>query len=65
MIEMAKAWDKGINTKEFKKTDMSDLNFIIDFRNAVNDSTEKKVDEQNRENKIMAAMQGLKNGRSR
>ena len=60
-IEMAQAYENGISPYHFRKSEMADINFIIAYKDARAKVGEKKE----REQKVLQAMENLKNGRSR
>lgn len=60
MLEMARAYEKGISPYEFRKSWMSDINFLMDYQEALNILKEKREHAA----KVNQAMEMLKNGRS-
>jgi len=58
---MTKAWNKGTcSTHEFRKCLSSDIEFIIDFNNAIAKKQEQKANEE----RMINAMNNLNGGMS-
>ncbi len=62
MLEMAKAYDKGISTYEFRKSLMSDLQFIFDMKDAKAKIGEEMKKEKDQEVKVENALRLIRSG---
>ena len=61
-VHMGNAWmRKNISPYEFRKCLSSDLQFLNDYESLIFDKQKEKMDEADREARIMKAMEELKN----
>jgi len=56
MLEMERAYQKGISPYQFRKSDISDIRFIIDY----NDIKRKMQQQKKHDRRVQAAMEAIK-----
>jgi len=62
MLEMEKAWHKGISPYQFRKSRMDDLDFIFDMRKAKQKIKEENARQMRAENLKNQLARGIRNG---
>ncbi len=62
MLEMEKAWDKGISPYQFRKSRMDDLNFIFEMKAASREMEKEMKKDKEHEANVKKTLNLIRSG---